>query len=170
MRTSLYILGTLHDTDVAWLSRHGRKYIAAQGTRLIQEGQPVDSIFIVLDGQLSVATDAGGEVARLMAGDIVGEISFVDSKPPLASVIAARDSLILSIERDALRSKIDKDSYFAGRFYRALAIFLADRLRSTTRRIGGQVQESEEMDIDTMDSAGLGARRFQELIRNAPLG
>ena len=43
-----------------------------------------------------------------MAGDIVGEISFVHSKPPLASVIAARDSLILSIERDALRLKIDR--------------------------------------------------------------
>lgn len=170
MRTSLYILGTLHDTDVAWISRHGRKYIALQGTRLIQEGEPVDSIFIVLDGQLSVRTEAGGEVARFMAGDIVGEISFVDSKPPLASVIVVRDSLILSIPRDILRTKIDKDAYFAGRFYRALAIFLADRLRTTTRRNAGLGEIAEEMDIDTMDSAGLGARRFQELIRNAPVG
>jgi len=35
-----------------------------------------------------------------------------------------------------LQQRIASDTAFAARFYRALAIFLADRLRATTRRLG----------------------------------
>ena len=130
----------------------------------------MNALFIVLDGQLSVSTEAGGEIAQMRAGDIAGEISFVDSRPPLASVVVARDALVLSIEGDVLRAKLDKDSQFAARFYRALAFFLADRLRNTTARAQGRVEASEELDLEMMDNATLGAKRFDDLIRSSSLG
>lgn len=170
MRKSLYILGRLHDTDIAWLARNGKKSPVPPGAVLIREGEHVNTLFIVLDGQLSVHTEGGGEVARLLAGDIVGEISFVDSRPPLASVVVARDAVILSIAGSVLQAKLDADSQFASRFYRALAIFLADRLRNTTARAQGRVEAAEDLDVQMLDNATLGAKHFDELIRTAVAG
>jgi CRP/FNR family transcriptional regulator, cyclic AMP receptor protein len=78
----------------------------------------------------------GQEVARLGAGEVIGEIGFVDSAPPSATVTAAGSAAVLALSNTLLQQHLTSDAAFAARFYRALAIFLADRLRATTRRLG----------------------------------
>ena len=107
---------------------------SSAGTVIIQQGVPVDSVFIVIDGQLQVYSGSV-EIAKLLAGEIVGEISFVDSRPPSASVKATVDSQVLAIPKAALRAKLQKDLGFASRFYLSLATFLADRLRVADARL-----------------------------------
>jgi CRP/FNR family transcriptional regulator, cyclic AMP receptor protein len=75
-------------------------------------------------------------VARLGAGEVVGGIAFVDSAPPSATVMAAGDASVLALPHTLLRQRLAEDAPFAARFYRALAIFLADRLRATTHCCG----------------------------------
>ncbi|MBZ5604300.1 MAG: cyclic nucleotide-binding domain-containing protein [Acidobacteriia bacterium] len=58
---------------------------------LIREGQPIEWLYILLDGRLVVSLGSGQQVAVLDSGEIVGEISFVDSRPPNASVTASND-------------------------------------------------------------------------------
>ena len=84
MRKALYILGILDDSDASWLATTGRARSIKAGTVIIQQGVPVDSVFILIDGQLQVYSGSV-EIAKLLAGEIVGEISFVDSRPPSAS-------------------------------------------------------------------------------------
>ena len=126
MKKALYIWGELDDTDIEWLEDNGSREHLPAGATLIREGQPVDSLAVVLDGCLAVTARDGTEVASLFSGEIVGEISFVDSRPPSASVTAAQDSQILVVPRDILREQLSKDTAFAARFYRALAVFLGD--------------------------------------------
>jgi CRP/FNR family transcriptional regulator, cyclic AMP receptor protein len=78
----------------------------------------------------------------------------------------------LVVRRDVLQAKLAADSRFAASFYRALAIFLADRLRTTTTRMGygppGQdaIEEAaDELGDDLMETASQGARRFDNLLR-----
>ena len=81
MRKVMYLMGTLEDSDVEWLAANGAALRLTQGEELVHEGRPIDSLFVVLDGQLAV--QAGGtRVATLLTGEVVGEISFVDSRPP----------------------------------------------------------------------------------------
>ena len=94
MRKALYILGILDDSDASWLATTGKARSISAGTVIIQQGVPVDSVFILIDGQLQVYS-GNVEIARLLAGEIVGEISFVDSRPPSASVKATVDSQVL---------------------------------------------------------------------------
>jgi CRP/FNR family cyclic AMP-dependent transcriptional regulator len=77
MRKSLYFLGILNDSDIDWL--------IAAGANLIEEGVPADSVFLVIEGQFSVRTAALGtrEIARRMSGEMLGEMSFVDSAPSI---------------------------------------------------------------------------------------
>ena len=171
MRKALYILGTLDDLDVQWLSKNGVIHSTQAGSQLITQGQPIDFLYIVLEGELSVRTGAGTgtEIAKLQSGEIVGEMSFVDSRPPSASVFATQDSHLLALKRDMLTTKLQKDTGFASRFYRAIAIFLADRLHVTTGRLGyGGPEQDVDVDLiedSAMEDVSLANMRFDELLR-----
>ena len=99
MRKALQMLGVLEDPDIEWLLSHGRTQTVPSESVLIREGEPIDALYIVIDGKLSVRNVGVGdkEIAGLFPGEIVGEISFVDSRPPVASVIAAQNSRVLAV-------------------------------------------------------------------------
>lgn len=84
MRKVLYLMGVLDDRDVEWLAKNGTTRLMSSGTILIREGFPIEDVYVVLEGKLFVLVKAMGdrEVATLLAGEIVGEMSFVDSRPP----------------------------------------------------------------------------------------
>jgi len=170
----LFILGQLSDDDCEWLVEAGERRALASGDVLIREGEPIDAIYFVLDGHLSVTAAAaqGREVARLGSGEMVGEMSFIDGSPPSATVTAVERARALAIPRLALSAKIESDSGFAARFYRATSVFLADRVRSTVRRLGyGDVDEpgepmdsADELSPEVLDMASLAGNRFQRML------
>ena len=165
----MFLLGILHDTDLDWLIAAGSRRDLAPGTVLIHEGSPVDAIFVVIDGLVAVRTKRTGDtnIASLRGGEIVGEMSFVDSKPPSASVLAIEPSVVLAIPRDALAAKLLDDVPFAARFYRSLAVFLSDRLRTTVSQLGYgtgvERERDDEVDPETLDNVSLAGARFDWL-------
>lgn len=177
MKKALYILGELDDSDVEWMIARGRKERFAADSVLIHEGASIDALYLVLDGYFSVCVASLGnqEVARLGAGEIVGEMSYVDNRPTSATVRATEDSLVLSIPRPELTARLQQDDAFAARFYRSVSVFLADRLRVTMRRFGAErggpvdmgVQEMDldEMDVDQLEKVSRAGRRFQEILK-----
>ena len=170
MRKALFLLGILDDTDLDWMIASGVKKDLPAGTVLIREGVPVDSVYMVLDGMLAVRTVRTGDavIARLQAGEVVGEMSFVDSRPPSASVSATEPSAVLAIPRPALAAKLQEDVYFAARFYRALAVFLSERLRATVGLLDyGRADPPGDADIspEVLDNVAIAGARFDWLQR-----
>lgn len=155
MRKALIILGTLDDSDIDWMIAVGKRQRIKAGSTLIVEGQKIDHVCIVLEGAFAVRMAAlqGKEIAQLRAGEIVGEMSFVDSRPPSASVVALEDSLVLSIPNSKLTERLN-DPNFAARFYRSLAVFLANRLRNTVMRLGYGRASGDAEEIDMGDEIG----------------
>jgi CRP-like cAMP-binding protein len=125
MKKVFFLLGELDDDDIDWMISTGHREEVVAGTVLIQEGQAIDTLHILLEGTLSVSVAAleGKTIARLTSGAVVGEMSFADARPPSATVQAVENSLVLSIRRADLIDKLQKDEGFASRFYRAIAIF-----------------------------------------------
>ena len=175
MRKVLYIFGLLTDTDVEWIARNGRRRVVHDREILIREGRPVDSIILLLRGEFVISAQAAGEVARLGVGEIVGEMSFVDSAPPSATVTAAGECLALFIDKATVERKLDADAAFGCRFYRALAIFLADRLRGTVRRmgyggageqgLGSEAVAKDELDLTILDTVSQAGERFDRMLK-----
>jgi CRP/FNR family cyclic AMP-dependent transcriptional regulator len=173
MRKALYILGQLNDGDVEWLARHGTRQHLADGQVIVHEGRAVDALFITLGGRLCVSLRDGQEVAQLSVGEVVGEIAFVDSSPPSATVAAIGDAVVLALPKALLQERLAADTAFAARFYRALAVFLADRLRATTRRLGygdsGDLDSDEiledELDAGVLDTLSQAGERFTRLLQ-----
>jgi CRP/FNR family cyclic AMP-dependent transcriptional regulator len=138
MQKALFILGSLNNDDIEWLIQKGRKEIIEPNKILISEGQKVSAMYFVLTGHLSVVIEAlnNKELAIITSGEVVGEISFIDERPPLATVKAIERSEVLSIARTQLSVKLQQDMGFASRFYQGISLCLADRMRGTIRRLG----------------------------------
>jgi len=173
VRKALFLLGALDDGDIDWLISVGRRDRVPAGATLIHEGKEVECVFIVLDGTLAVRISAADkEIARLRVGEIVGEMSFVDARPPSASVVALEDSMVLSIPRGVLSERLKKPE-FAARFYRALAIFLANRLRNTVAQLGygrvapgvDRVEPDDEVGPTALESLVVAGARFDWMLR-----
>lgn len=165
MRKVLYILGQLSDDDAEWLATVGRRQSIAKGAALVVEGKPVDSLYFILDGRFEVSALAAGQLAIVTCGEIIGEISLIDERPPAASVTAMDDAMVLAIKREELKGKLAADMQFAAHFYRALATFLAERMRSTVLRMGHGRNEQTEPDIDMLDSADLAEARVERILK-----
>jgi bacteriocin-type transport-associated protein len=175
VRKVLYLLGQLTDLDVEWLIARGAKQQVTAGTVLIEQGRPVSALYVVLSGSLTVSFRGlgGGNSVPLGCGEVVGEMSFIDARPPSATVTAARDAVVLAIPRTELSRKLDQDSGFAARFYRAVALFLSHRLRATVLRLGygkgreldEDVEAEDELDPAVLDYVHLAGSRFDRVLQ-----
>lgn len=174
MRKVLLILGQLSDEDVEWLAGVGRREVVPAGRTLVEEGRPIDRLYFLLDGQMSVSVAGLGAVATLEAGEVIGEMSLIDTRPPSASVAAVQDAIVLAVPRRELEARFAVDAAFAARFYRAIATFLSERLRGTVRRLGfgeggSLAEEAElagELDENVLDNLHLAGARFDRIIKH----
>jgi CRP-like cAMP-binding protein len=143
----------------------------AAGEVIVPLGARLDSIWFVLDGTVSVHTASGALLAQMGSGEIIGEMSLVDPAPTAVSVRVARDVTLLRIPDATVSAKLASDSAFAARFYRALCVFLASRLRSTTRRMGygtnaeDDEHAKDELTDDLLDTVHLAGARFDRMLK-----
>lgn len=174
MRKALYILGDLDDRDLIWLASEGSLRIVAPGGTVIRAGSPVHDLYFVTEGELTVTTPSGRAVARLGVGDVIGEMSFVEKTSPSVSVavpVSARGSTrLLAVPRETLLRAFASNPAFAARFYRALAVFLSDRLRATTATAGEEDVDNEldEGLLDNLHVAGDRMLRLIDLLEGRP--
>lgn len=171
MRKVLYILGQLTDEDVEWLAKNGKCRDLPDGSFLTQEDKPVNQVLVILKGTAEVLIDEGKRaIATLGVGEIVGEISLVDRRPATASVRNCGEMTCLVLEHAALMAKFKTDTAFAARFYRSIAMFMADRMRSTMLHLSKKstaasgLAGEDELDEDVLDNLHLAGNRFEMIL------
>jgi len=173
MRKVLYILGQLTDRDVEWLATNGSRRTIPAGQKIITMGQPLESLFFLLSGEMSVTVEGIGEIARLKSGEIMGEMSMIDASPPSATVTAISESKVLDISKKKLNAKMGTDLEFAAHFYKAIATFLSDRLRKTIKHLGygeavdmdDDALQKDELDESVLDNVFLAGGRFDRMLK-----
>ena len=89
-----------------WLSLPG-------GAALFSAGEPADALYVVLSGSLAVLT-AGGRaqgrfLARLAAGDTVGEMGLISGHPRTANVVALRNTELARISSRAFNEVLRRE-------------------------------------------------------------
>ena len=167
MKRVLFFLGQLNDRDVEWMLNNGTKLDLETGDRLITQGEAIDSLYIVLSGQLAVCSNSNynESIAKLEAGEIVGEMSFLESRPPSVSVIVAQPSVVYQISREMINARLSTNMEFKSNFYYALALFLSNRLRKTTDQLGyGNPEEEDLIDTNVLDGVAQAGSRFGQIL------
>jgi len=167
MKRTLFFLGQLNSRDVEWMIQNGQKIELGVGEKLIQKGNFIDSLYIILSGQLSVCAENGDkeDIAILGAGEVVGEMSFLETRPPSVSVIAKKASTVYKISRQVVELRLSTNPDFKANFYYALALFLSNRLRKTTDQLGyGTPDEEDLIDTKILDGVAQAGSRFGQIL------
>jgi CRP/FNR family transcriptional regulator, cyclic AMP receptor protein len=99
------------------------------GTTLLQAGDRPRALYILLAGTADVRRGDGVALARLVSGDVFGEMSFIRNERASADVVATTDVTVLTLT-DAIINELFKERPgLAAGLYRSLAAELAQRLR-----------------------------------------
>jgi CRP-like cAMP-binding protein len=115
----------LSDADTEVLSKLVKLRALRDGEIVCDEGQSDNKLHVVVSGAINVSKrDPGGKgwttLYTLTAGDLVGELSFIDETPHYAALRAAGPTEILSLERRDLEKLLDKQPWIVYRVMRAI--------------------------------------------------
>jgi len=158
-------LGVLEEADVEWLVANSEQHQLKSGSVLIHRGNPVEFLYLIVDGafEITVFTPEARHIATLYAGELAGEMSFVDMHPPSATVTAGVKSTVLAIHKAALTEKINEDRGFGLRFYKGVSVLLAGRLRAAYA-VDPRVPDAESrIEMSVLE------KRFEEIERRLGL-
>lgn len=97
---------------------------------LAEQGLQGRELLIVVDGQATVRRD-GREIARLTAGDVIGEMSLIDGKPRSATVTADTRMTLLVIDGRAFKPLLKDVPGMA----EGIITALAERLRQADSKL-----------------------------------
>jgi diguanylate cyclase (GGDEF)-like protein len=94
----------------------------AAGDRLLTTGHRNRSMFFVVEGAADVLLHGiDAPLARLGAGECIGELSLIDGQPVSADVVAAAPTVVLEVSHAHVWSIIDRSAAFARNLLRVLA-------------------------------------------------
>lgn len=111
----------------------------APGTVVIEQGQEGAEAFFVGRGGLEASHTKNGEVvqlARIVAGDLFGEMALLSRSPRTATVTAHRPSIVLRVEKDVLDGLAETHPAIGER----LALHCRDRLIENLLRTSAVLQ------------------------------
>ncbi len=102
----LPLFAGLPDSDLAWLSERAEEIAIEAGSNLIEEGQPGDAAYIVLEGEFDVIKKSNRQdivIAVRESGEVFGEMALIERSPRTATVRAVRRSNVLKIGGDVFQ-------------------------------------------------------------------
>lgn len=91
----------LSDAERRLLAAASGERVYGQGERIVRQGEPGESMFVLLDGSARVFVEPDTEVAIIDAGGCFGEMSLLTGDPRTASVVARVDCVVIEIAPDA---------------------------------------------------------------------
>jgi len=125
------VFADLPDDQIAWFLSRAQELNYKAGDTYLRQGTPADSMFVILDGQLELHGEMGGETVAfsMKAGDVTGVLPFSRMKQFSVNGRAATDSRVLRFPAALFPDLVQKMPELAKR----LVGLMSDRIRETTR-------------------------------------
>jgi len=178
LRKVLVLFAALNEQDVDWLRQIGSLQRLADGAVLIEAGEPVPALYLVLAGEarILVRSDHGQrEVGTSRRGELLGEMSLLNPELGIASatVVSHGGLELLRLEKAELLSALDAAPLRAMRFWCGLARMLSQRSRdqllerglAEASRIAEQQDDGDELDLTQLAAISTAGSRFDWLCR-----
>ncbi len=143
-------LGTAPREELAWLAAHGTLRKLNAGGVLSHKGAPVDGLYVVLSGHVSLSVDRGSgpqKVIEWRTGEVSGMLPYSRMVNPPADSVAEEPTEVLSIPRDQLQA-LTRECFEVTRI---LVHIMLDRARLFT---SGDLQNEKMISLGKL-SAGL---------------
>ena len=177
LRKVLTLFATLQEQDVFKLAGLGRLHRVQPQTLLLNQGDEVSALYLVLSGEAEIVFTLGGKpevVGTSRRGELLGEMSLLlnDQKGASAGVRSSQGMDLLMLQRSTLVTELERNPSLAARFYRGLACMLSrrsrDQLLSYQRGAISQLEEQDgigSLDVDQLGAITRASRHFDWLCR-----
>jgi diguanylate cyclase (GGDEF)-like protein len=126
------LFSTLTEEDLRPLAEASEVVIFHAGDRIVNQGDPGESLYLILDGRVEVLARIveGGAttetvVAWMAAGDALGELALLDGQPRSASCVAVGQVRCLRLDRAPFLQAMEENWSLS----HALHVVMAQRLR-----------------------------------------
>ena len=106
-----------------------------EGTFLIRAGDQDSTLFTIEDGLLEIVNHDNDVLATVGAGDVIGEVSFIDDSPRAVGVRAAEETTVRAWDKRTLSEALGFEPQLLAKFGVAMSELLVERLRDLSRRV-----------------------------------
>lgn len=152
------LFNELKDSDVEWLTKNGHVEVMAPGIKPIEAGRPLEYLYIVLRGRISVFAEEGTnnslasifgtlegydrdtspaiEIASSSRAEIIGETALIDARLPIYTFKVAESTQVLAIKKQKLIIALQQNPAMGARFYQVIAMLLSAKLQGLIDRLG----------------------------------
>ena len=148
------LLENFSQPEVLLLAHFMEVYRAAPGAEIIREGDGGDFMLMLLEGRIEVHKRDRWNTQQLLAavesGRTLGEMSMIDGEPRFATCVAAEPSLIAVLDRESLARIIVEQPLLGAKVLMELVLMLSHRLRATSQRLLGLLDEQSQGSAPTM--------------------
>jgi signal transduction histidine kinase len=137
-------------TDLEWIAGLGETLEITKGEKVIEEGDPADHMFIVIEGSFQFYVHVGGShvpVTMVRKGAVAAALPYSRMKAHGGDVVALENARVLSIHRDRFPELLHRLPHLGER----LVAIMSDRVREQTKN----QQQREKMLALGKLSAGL---------------
>src|SRR5882757_1127936 len=121
----------LPDDQIDWFIGQSEELRLNASDTYVRQGDPADSMFVILDGQLQARGEFGGEtiIIPMKAGTVTGALPFSRMKQFTVGVRAVTDARVLRFPASLFPNLVQKMPELTQR----LVGLMSDRIRETTR-------------------------------------
>jgi signal transduction histidine kinase len=122
----------LPDDQITWFLSHSEEMRLHAGETYFRQSDPADAMFVILEGQLQLRGEIGGETAffTIKPGDVTGVLPFSRMKQFTVAARAVTDVRVLRFPSSLFPELVQKMPELTQR----LVGLMSDRIRETTRR------------------------------------
>jgi CRP-like cAMP-binding protein len=136
----------LTSNDWALIADKATRVSFKPGATIVERGRRTHGIYLLLKGTARVHIPSRLTSPAIAAGEICGELSFLDELPASAHVVAEEAVEAYYLDRPALTYLFELFPHLASRFYHSVAANLSRRLRDVIGSKAVPVLPSEAPD------------------------
>ncbi len=125
------VFADLPDDQISWFISQSQEIVYKTGETYARRGEPADAMFVLLEGQLEIRGELGGEMVAfpIAAGNVTGILPFSRMKQFTVSGRAIADSRLLRFPAALFPQLVQKMPELTQR----LVGLMSDRIRETTK-------------------------------------
>lgn len=135
------IFKRLSTDDIDIIAGYSTLRTLKEGERVFEDGAPGTELYIVEQGEISISRrtkeEKDLELARLIRGDLFGELDFFQNSPRNAAATAVRDSLLLQFPKGGYNFDDIMASHpaISAQLLHSFLSIIAGRIRSTNKLV-----------------------------------
>jgi CRP-like cAMP-binding protein len=148
------LLENFSPPEVRLLAHFMDVYKAEPGMEVIREGDGGDFMLMLIEGKVEVQKrdrwNTPQVIAIVDAGKTLGEMSMIDGEARFATCVAVEPLLVAMLDRESLARIIIEQPLLGAKVLMELVLMLSQRLRHTSERLLGLLDENSQRTVNVL--------------------